>query len=278
VDNEVTTQNSFVKKLLENIFAGYPLTQFSDKLSKHATHDNKQLGDLEDGAEVLVAGMIGSIKKANTKKPSRNGHSKYVNFDLEDPTGIVRRILWPEDYARLGEKVQPEAVVFLKGKVDRRSREPNLIVNQLFTVEEADKNFTTQLAINFTRGLHGGRVMTRTKQILESHPGKTDVILIVDTPDPADPSQHFRYLLSTPSQLKVSCSADLQSALHETLGREHIQLIAPPKETWMRSMGGASIGRSPKDRRNDANAMGSSQVFDRFSGGGGLVLVDSVAG
>jgi DNA polymerase III subunit alpha len=233
----------FVKQLLEILFTSHPLTQFADKLSKHTTHENKQLGDLEDGTEVLVAGMIGSIKKAQTKKPSRNGHSKYVNFDLEDPTGIVRCIMWPEDYARLGDKVQPEAVVFLKGKVDRRSREPNLIVNQLFTVEEADKNFTTQIAINFKRGLHGEREMTRTKQILESHPGKTDVILIVDTPDPADPSQHFRYVLSTPSNFKVSCNADLQQDLHTLLGREHIQLIAPPKETRMRSMGSASIGR-----------------------------------
>ena len=231
------------KEVLGFYLTSHPLTQLADKLSKHATHENKQLGDLEDGTEVLVAGMIGSIKKSQTKKPSRNGHSKYVNFDLEDPSGIVRCIMWPEDYARLGDKIQPEAVVFLKGKVDRRSREPNLIVNQLLTVEEADKNFTTQIAINFKRGLHGEREMTRTKQILESHPGKTDVILIVDTPDPSDPQQHFRFVLSTPSQLKVSCNADLQSSLNELLGGEHIQLITPPKETRMRSAGAASIGR-----------------------------------
>lgn len=233
------------KEVLGFFLTSHPLTQFADKLSKHTTHDNKQIGDLENGTEVLVAGIIGSIKKAQTKKPSRNGHSKYVNFDLEDPAGIVRCIMWPEDYARLGEKVQPEAIVFLKGAIDRRegSREANLIVNQLFTVEEADKNFTTQIAINFKRGLHGEREMTRTKQILESHPGKTDVILIVDTPDQNDPSQHFRFVLSTPSQFKVSCSADLQSSLNELLGREHIQLITPPKETRMRSAGAASIGR-----------------------------------
>ncbi len=231
------------KEVLGFFLTSHPLTQFADKLSKHTTHDNKQLGDLEDGTEVLVAGMIGSIKKAQTKKPSRNGNSKYVNFDLEDPTGIVRCIMWPEDYARLGDKVQPEAVVFLKGKVDRRSREPNLIVNQLLSIEEADKIFTTQIAINFKRGLHGEREMARTKQILESHPGKTDVILIVDTPDRNDPSQHFRFVLSTPNQLKVSCNADLQSSLNELLGQEHIQLITPPKESRMRSAGASSMGR-----------------------------------
>ncbi|HLQ44443.1 MAG TPA: OB-fold nucleic acid binding domain-containing protein, partial [Planctomycetaceae bacterium] len=231
------------KEVLGFYLTNHPLTQFSDKLEKHATHHNKQLGDLEDGSEVLLGGMITSIKKAQTKKPSRNGHSKYVNFDFEDPSGIVRCIMWPEDYARLGEKVQPEAVVFLKGKVDRRSREPNVIVNQLLTIEEADKNFTTQIAINFQRGLHGEREMTRAKQILESHPGKTDVVLIIDTPDPQDSRQHWRYVLSTPTQFKVSCNADLQSELHELLGREYIQLIVPPKQNRMREMSGTSIGR-----------------------------------
>jgi DNA polymerase-3 subunit alpha len=234
---------AFEKEVLGFYLTSHPLTQVADRLEKHASHSNKQLGDMEDGAEVLLGGMIASIKKAATKKPSRNGHSKYVNFDLEDPSGIVRCIMWPEDYARLGEKVQPEAVVFIKGKVDRRSREPNVIVNQMFTLEEADKNFTTQIAINFKRGLHGEREMSRAKQILESNPGKTDVILIVDTPDPNDPQQHFRYILSTPSQFKVSCNAEMQSSLHELLGREHIQLITPPKETRMRSAGGTSVGR-----------------------------------
>ncbi len=231
------------KEVFGFYLTSHPLTQFADKVEQHATHSNKQLGDLEDGTEVLLGGMIASIKKAQTKKPSRNGHSKYVNFDLEDPSGIVRCIMWPEDYARLGEKVLPEAVVFIKGKVDRRSREPNVIVNQLMTVEEADKNFTTQIAINFKRGLHSEKEMTRTKQILESHPGKTDVILIVDSPDPNDPQQHFRYVLSTPSQFKVSCNPELQSQLHDLLGKAHIQLITPPKQTRAREMGSASIGR-----------------------------------
>ncbi len=234
---------AFEKEVLGFYLTSHPLTQVADRLEKHATHSNKQLGDLEDGTEVLLGGMIASIKKAATKKPSRNGHSKYVNFDLEDPSGIVRCIMWPEDYARLGEKVQPEAVVFIKGKVDRRSREPNVIVNQMFTIEEADKNFTTQIAINFKRGLHGEREMSRAKQILESNPGKTDVILIVDSPDPQDPQQHFRFILSTPSQFKVSCNADLQASLNELLGRDYIQLITPPKESRMRGAGTASIGR-----------------------------------
>jgi hypothetical protein len=34
-------------------------------------------------------------------------------FDLEDMDGIVRSICWPEDYARLGAFLQPDAVVVM---------------------------------------------------------------------------------------------------------------------------------------------------------------------
>jgi helix-hairpin-helix protein/OB-fold nucleic acid binding protein/DNA polymerase III alpha subunit/LAGLIDADG DNA endonuclease family protein len=231
------------KEVLGFYLTSHPLTQFADTLEQHVTHDNKQLGDLEDGTDVLLGGMIASIKKAITKKPSRNGHTKYVNFDIEDPTGLVRCIMWPEDYARLGEKVQPEAVVFVKGKVDRRGRDPNVIVNQLLTVDEADKQFTTQIAINFQRGLHGERELLRTREILQRYPGKTDVVLIVDSADPQTPDSHLRFVVNTPNQMKVSCSADLQTELTNVIGRAHFQLHTPPKQTRVRDFGSGGIGK-----------------------------------
>ena len=88
--------------------------------------------------------------------------------------------------------------------------------------------------------LHGIKV--RPKACLgQATSGKTDVILTIDSGDPAD--QLVRYFPSARNPFKVSCNAEMQSSLYEVLGREHIQLIAPPKETRMRSMGGASIGR-----------------------------------
>jgi DNA polymerase III alpha subunit len=39
----------------------------------------------------------------------------------------MRCIAWPEDYARYEELIKPESVIIVAGKVDRRSREPNLL-------------------------------------------------------------------------------------------------------------------------------------------------------
>ncbi|MDQ3332061.1 MAG: OB-fold nucleic acid binding domain-containing protein, partial [Planctomycetota bacterium] len=131
-----------------------PISEAGERITRYTTHTHAQLADSEEGDEVMLGGMVGAIKKAQTKKPSRNGHTRYVNFDFEDETGIVRCIMWPEEFSRQGELIVPEAILYLRGKVDRRGREPNVVVNKLMTLDDADKEFTKQLAIRFQRGLH----------------------------------------------------------------------------------------------------------------------------
>ncbi len=232
---------AFEKEAFGFYLTSHPLTQCADRLEKHATHTTRDLAEMEDGDEAMIGGMIASIKKAATKKPSRNGHSRYVNFDLEDTTGIVRCIMWPEDYARLGDHVTPEAICFVRGKVDRRSREPNLIVNQLLTMEAADKAFTKQVAIKFENGMHTEQDMLRTREILQKFPGRTEVILIVDSVDSESQDGRLRYVMSTPNNLRVSCGPELRAELADTLGEAHFEFHAAPKKS--KPAMSVSIGR-----------------------------------
>jgi DNA polymerase-3 subunit alpha len=196
--------------------------------------------ELDDGAEVILGGMISAIKRAATKKPSRNGHTKYVNFDFEDPSGIVRCIMWPEEFARLGEKVEQEAVRFLRGRVDKRNREPNVIVDALWTLEEVEKDFTRQIAIKFQRGLHDSRVVARVRDILQRYPGRSEVMVVVDTVDESRPTNRLRFIAQKPLDLRVSCTRELKTELTDVLGPGHLHFTAEPKR---RNGPSQSIGR-----------------------------------
>ena len=77
-----------------------------------------------------------------------------MNFDFEDAGGVVRCIMWPEEFARMGHLVEADALRFVKGRVDQRSREPNVIVDQMMTMDEVEKTFTDRLAVKFQLGLH----------------------------------------------------------------------------------------------------------------------------
>ena len=75
----------------------------------YCSHRTSAIGPLPDRAEVILGGMIGALKFSHTKNPKPGQPSKYVMFDLEDVDGPIRCILWPNDFAKFGDLVQPEA-------------------------------------------------------------------------------------------------------------------------------------------------------------------------
>ena len=230
------------KEVFGFYLTSHPLTECGDLITKFATATTRDLGEADDGTEVTVGGMVGSIKKARTKKPSRNGNTDYVMFDFEDAEGCVRCIMWPEEYARQGQLVEGEAVLYLKGKVDRRGREPNLIVNRLLTPDDAVKEHTRQLAVKFRKGLHAERELSRVRDILGRYPGETDVVVLVDcgSDEPNGMANgaangaaetrpgRTRYRISTPGNLRVSCGPALKRELTEVMGEQHLRFWSPP--------------------------------------------------
>ena len=63
----------------------------------------------------MLGGMIAAVKFSNTKNPRPGSPTRYAMFDLEDTAGIMRCILWPEQFAQFGELVQPDAVRVVLG-------------------------------------------------------------------------------------------------------------------------------------------------------------------
>ncbi len=217
---------AYEKEVFGFYLTSHPLQEYSDQISQYATNTFSDIAEMEDGSEVLIGGMIAAIKKAMTKKPSRNGHSKYVNFDLESTDGIVRCIMWPEDYSRMSELVVNDTICFVKAKIDKRGREPNLIVNKLITLDMATKIFTSQVAIKFQKGIHTEKDLIRVRDILNQYPGETEVVLIVDTSDPEDTQMQIRYKLSPPASMRVSCSPKLRLELKEAIGPDHFRFYS----------------------------------------------------
>ena len=241
------------KETIGFYLTSHPLTQHARRIERYAANHNSELAEMEDGVQVTVGGMISSIKLATAKKSSRNGHNRYANFDLEDSSGIMRCIAWPEDYARYEELIRTENVIIVAGKVDRRSREPNLVVNRIYTLDQADKEFTAQVAIKFEKGLHSGEDIQRVRSVVSRFPGSTEVILIVDsfaenirgskaTSGTGDVDSNgygasdeqsegssvsrLRYILTTGNECKVNIGPEFLQALAEVVGDDNFDLKA----------------------------------------------------
>jgi DNA polymerase III subunit alpha len=258
------------KECLGFYLTSHPLAQHSKRIDRYAQVKNKQLADMDDGAIVTIAGMVGSIKIATAKKSNANGLNKYANFDLEDATGIVRCIAWPSDYDRFKELIKTENILIVMGKVDRRGREPNIVANRLLTLDQADKEFTSQVAIKFDRGIHSLDDVETVRRVLARYPGGTDVVLVVDSFDGKSGmvaegvamsedvmdsasddviatkqeteivhNNRIRYILTTGKDCQVTVGPEFQQALKDAIGEDFYEL----KVAMSSNGSGSSAGR-----------------------------------
>ncbi len=241
------------KEVFGFYLTSHPLTEHASKLQLYSTHCTLDLAALPDQAELRLGGMISAIKRTNTKKPSRNGHTRYANFDFEDVKGAVRCIMWPEDYARLGENVKSEAICFIEGRVDRRGREPNVIVNNLITIDEASRKFTDQVAIQFLRGMHGVGEIDRVGEILRRHPGRCDVAIVIESFNDDNPAVRLRYLLQPSPTLKVVADPGLALELEQVVGAGNVRFLSNPKRRSGSNGNGKGYANGNGSRRTARN-------------------------
>lgn len=213
------------KDVLGFYLSAHPLSEHESAMRNLTSHTTVTLRQLPNRAEVIVAGMISSIKLAHTRNPKPGAPSKYANFDLEDLDGTIRCICWPDGYELMGHYIEADAVVLIRGAVDRRDGgdERNLICNEIIPLHEADTKFTTGIRIHLDEQKHSPDHVARIREILRGYPGTREVLisLRLDTGEMV----HLRS-----EQHKVDVHRQLRDRLDDLLGpNSHRLMIAPPK-------------------------------------------------
>jgi DNA polymerase-3 subunit alpha len=212
------------KEVLGYYLSSHPLAEYERSLRSFCSHTTVTSKHLKGGTEIILGGVISSIKLAHTKNPKPGQSSKYANFDLEDMEGIVRAIAWPNTYERVGELVVPDAIVLVRGKVDKRGEEEiNLIVDEIIPIQEADEKFTTGIHILFNQSLHSEEMIPKIREILRGYPGGRDVIIAVRLDN--GETVHLKS-----SKIQVAISPELRERLDDLLGtNSHRLVMTKPK-------------------------------------------------
>ena len=201
------------KEVLGFYLASHPMAEYEPKLSAFRSHTTNTLTDVKDRAEVLVGGMIGSIKFAHTKSAKPGTPSKYANFDLEDMQGVVRCIMWPKDFAEHGHAVVPDGVVLARGVCDRRGGgdEINLVINELIPLDQLDSKYTRGIRIELDQETHTEETVTKLREIVRGYPGYQDLMLSLRID-----SGEVVHVKSGKYQVRVD--AEMRSRLDDLLG------------------------------------------------------------
>ncbi len=230
---------SFEKEVLGYYVHSHPLAEFRGLLQAVCTHGSADVSNAEPKSEVVMGGLVGALKLSNTKQPRPGStFTRYGMFDLEDMDGLVRSICWPEEYARLGELLVPDAVVVVAGSVDRRagSEETNLIINEILPIADVWNRPARAVHIKVVEADHDVSSLDQLKEILLRHEGPTPIRLVIELRD-------GRRALLDVDGVKVTWSAGLLAELED--------LLSPGA---VRAQVGISTGRredrQPRGRRN----------------------------
>jgi DNA polymerase-3 subunit alpha len=211
---EHTERLSNEKEVLGFYLSSHPLEAHQETLSTYCSHTTVGATALANRTEALLGGVIASLKQAHTKNP-RPGqtNTKYAMFDLEDLAGIMRCIVWPETYAKFGHVIQPDAMVALRGSVDKRagSEDANFIVDEVIALDELPRRYTKGVMVYVNEGAHSERHLEQLREIIRGYPGTCDLQLVLTLADGG------RVACPCP-EVKIELNAEMRLRIDELLG------------------------------------------------------------
>jgi len=191
----------------------HPLGQHEQTLRHFTTVASADLGDLRHDANVVVGGLIKSVRTLITRS-GRNAGSKMAVFDLEDLAGTIACVVFPRDYRTYEPLLEADRVVFVRGQVDTAREQPQVRVQEVLDVAEGRRRLASALVLRLDEADTDERVMRALADALRAHPGPLPVYLQV----PGGGGE--KTLIRAGEDFRVTIDAGLQRDIGDLLGAD----------------------------------------------------------
>jgi len=116
----------FEKDVIGLYVSGHPLDRFTLQLERFSTHAISELSEERDGISVTLGGIILNCMIRQTKKMAN-----MAIFTLEDLTGTVEVIAYPDSYNKYIEFISNDVKVLLHAKLSLKEDDPKVFVNSI---------------------------------------------------------------------------------------------------------------------------------------------------
>jgi DNA polymerase-3 subunit alpha len=128
-------------------------------------------GERSDAQQVTVGGILTGVQR----KVTRQG-MPWAAATLEDLEGAIEVLFFPATYAECATLVADDAIVTVKGRLDRRDDSPKLIAREVNT-PDLSQGPSGPFVVSMPVQRCVGPVVDRLHEVLRSHPGLAEVHL-----------------------------------------------------------------------------------------------------
>ena len=173
---------AFEKEVLGIYVSGHPLEEYMGIWKSHITNKvadfipDEETGEaaVTDGAKAVIGGMISAKKVKYTK------NNKVMAFlDVEDMTGSMEVIVFPNTYEREGDKLTEDGKVFLSGRVSlEEEKDGKLICEKVTLFDEVPRKLWIRFDDLDAYRQGAGDLM----RIVDEHGGRDKVVIFIAGP------------------------------------------------------------------------------------------------
>jgi DNA polymerase-3 subunit alpha len=162
---------AFEKEMLGLYVSDHPLFGAEDFLARRTEVGLDALAECEDGAIKTVGGVITNLQRKWTKKGDLMGV-----FVLEDLKSNIETMVFPRTMTEHGHKLEDDAIVLVKARIDKRDDTPKLIAMEIEVVEGVSDS-ATPFRLRVMPNRLTAELIAQLKEILLEHPGDHPVLL-----------------------------------------------------------------------------------------------------
>ncbi|MEQ1875320.1 MAG: DNA polymerase III subunit alpha [Bdellovibrionia bacterium] len=160
---------AFEKEVLGFYLSDHPLKGLSHLMGPFTSGSLESLKGLQNKQRVVVMGIIGSYRELITKKGTRMAFAS-----LEDLTGSVELVVFPDAYAKYSQLVQSDGPVVIEGTVEVEDEQAKIMADRICSFEDTLKKFK-RLVLKLDRGMADR--FDDLQQCLNRFPGPTNVAI-----------------------------------------------------------------------------------------------------
>ncbi len=203
---------SYEKDALGLYITGHPLAKFGKQLKRLVSQPISQLDEEKDfNSEIRVAGIISSLKPLKTRKDER-----MASFILEDLSGRIEVVVFPDSYQRYYEFLREDQLVWVKGKFLGEGENQRIHLIQVMPLADAFQKQAKRVILRiFLPGIEES-VFDELKTMLDENRGECPVFFELETP------HSYRMVVQSMEIQAISLSEEITTRIESLLGDDSV--------------------------------------------------------
>ncbi len=208
------------RQVLGFYLSGHPLDRFCEQIRHFADTSLEELGErrAEGWEKVVVGGIITAMQERRTRQESRQPGRQWASFRLEDASGSVRVLLFPDSWQKCGSVLEADRPVLVTGALRGPEDEVEIVADEVVPLEGIERRRAVAVNIVLVLDDLEAEALHELREVLLEHPGEVPVRLELVR------RGSFRARHVPPPPLKVDPGPELLAELRARLGAGRVDL------------------------------------------------------